>query len=155
MLYMNTLIDTLLQQFIELFFYTIFGGISFAVVFIVSSLTVTGFAFLFHWSRVNLMSKLQSIFQFLLLLFIIGALGNSLWYIFLRERFYHAADVLTYFVPVIPFHNLYVDYECGGYLFDGIQMWHLRLLWIAWAIPCYGIAIFLFLIYYKKRLKQA
>ncbi|EJP15848.1 hypothetical protein LEP1GSC034_1107 [Leptospira interrogans str. 2003000735] len=40
-------------------------------------------------------------------------------------------------------------------MFDGIQMWHLRLLWIAWAIPCYGIAIFLFLIYYKKRLKQA
>lgn len=81
---MNTLIDTLLQQFIELFFYIIFGGISFAVVFIVSSLTITGFAFLFHWSRVNLMSKLQSIFQFLLLLFIIGALGNSLWYIFFK-----------------------------------------------------------------------
>ncbi len=128
---MNTLIDTLLQQFIELIFYINFGGISFAVVFIVSSLTITGIAFLFHWSRVNLMSKLQSIFLFLLLLFIIGALGNSLWYNFLRERFYHAADVLTYFVPVIAFHNLYVDYECGGYLFDGIQMWHLRLLWIA------------------------
>ncbi|EQA71814.1 hypothetical protein [Leptospira noguchii] len=152
---MNTLTDIFLQQIVELFFYIIFGGISFAVVFIVISLTLTGFAFLFQWSKTDLILKLQNVFRFLFLLFVVGALGNSLWYFFLKEQFYHAADVLTYFVPVIPFHSRYIDFECGGYLFNGIQMWHLRLLWFAWAIPCYGIGIFLFLIDYKKRLKQS
>ncbi|MEK6692733.1 MAG: hypothetical protein AABY44_04825 [Nitrospirota bacterium] len=123
----------------EAFFYFLFSGIVFSPLWVI--IIILMLAFKVNTGYYKHFFLLKRILFFTILLYLWGAVGDTLWFTLITDKLYIRADPTTNYIPIVPFGWWAIDEMCGGRLVDGISIWHLRGLWLIWSIVIWFIAI--------------
>lgn len=134
------------DQALTVLIYVIVAGVLFAVLF---ALLAAALLPLLLKKRAFYLPLLSKAALFTALLFLWGGVANSVWSVLPTDRWWVAADVVVFYLPVIPFGEWSLDRVCGGHLLPGVSMWVPRALWLLVTIGVWGASLFSY-----KRLRQ-
>ncbi len=137
----------------ECYFYLMFVSVLQLALFIIGSIILLVVSALSKKQRPFLGQRVGRFAVFNALLLVVGALFNGVWSCTIWGRFYYSTDYVFDFTPFWPITQRVIDAPFGnerGQLL-GITLFELQLIWLAFALGTWTIAIFL----YKKLKKWA
>jgi hypothetical protein len=126
----------------ETLWYVGAGGPLTAVAFLIAGTLASPCALALGWGRSRALLRRAALF--VTLLFLCGAPGNVAFTLFMRGRYYHAADPVVDWLPWLPSAAWALDAACGGHYLQGASASSVRLAWLVVAIPVWSAAILLF-----------
>ena len=118
--------------------YLVVAGIFFAILL---ALVAVALLPLLPKRRAFYLSFLSRAALFTALLFLWGGVANSVWSVLPTDRWWVAADVVVFYLPIIPFGEWSLDRMCGGHLLPGVSMWVPRALWLLVTIGVWGASL--------------